>query len=487
MRTMDRGAALLLVPLILALAVADPADAYETDGLLLYLDATDPASFAGTGDPSDGDQWTDLGPEGRDGTFRGSLTYDTIDRAIVFPGGKNGSHYVDLDGDFDDFSGGVSVEFEIEFAQDVQSWARVFDFAAGVDSTADAFWVGRFSDRGEVAVEVFVGGARKGYCYTATDDTALNGVDEGGTSGWSEGYTRWLLTIGSDRMCRWYRNGTAVATRVTTDASSFDTSPTGADTDGSLLEALPAVTTRTSAFLGRSNFTADQDLNGSIRYIRMYDRDLDATEVEGNASRTVTFAANGGSGTMTAQSAVTAAALRANTYTRPGYSFAGWSTSADGSGTDYGDGATFPFAANATLYAQWTLVPPPALTCTPDPVTVGAPVTCQVSGGDPDIDILWRASAAATTTASAGVTLDGTGRATFTFPAPAAALGERVTVDLVEWDASDTVDVTGPTPTSVPSGDGPSQAPLSASLPWLALATGALLVDRSRRRGRVSG
>ena len=47
----------------------------------------------------------------------------------------------------------------------------------------------------------------------------------------------------------------------------------------------------------------------------------------------------------------------ANTFTRTGYSFSGWNTAANGSGTAYADGATYSFAADVTLYAQWTALP----------------------------------------------------------------------------------------------------------------------------------
>jgi uncharacterized repeat protein (TIGR02543 family) len=40
-----------------------------------------------------------------------------------------------------------------------------------------------------------------------------------------------------------------------------------------------------------------------------------------------------------------------------GYAFTGWNTLANGTGTAYADGASYPFSANATLYAQWALVP----------------------------------------------------------------------------------------------------------------------------------
>ena len=79
-----------------------------------------------------------------------------------------------------------------------------------------------------------------------------------------------------------------------------------------------------------------------------------ATLASSSSSYTVSFNSNGGSGAMADQSASTATALSANVFTRSGYTFAGWNTAADGSGTAYADGASFPFTANTTLYAQWT-------------------------------------------------------------------------------------------------------------------------------------
>ena len=38
----------------------------------------------------------------------------------------------------------------------------------------------------------------------------------------------------------------------------------------------------------------------------------------------------------------------------PGYSFIGWNTSADGSGTEYQAGSTYVFNGNESLYAQWS-------------------------------------------------------------------------------------------------------------------------------------
>ena len=44
-----------------------------------------------------------------------------------------------------------------------------------------------------------------------------------------------------------------------------------------------------------------------------------------------------------------------NTFTRSGYSFAGWNTQADGSGEDYAAGDAFQLTGqDAVLYAQWS-------------------------------------------------------------------------------------------------------------------------------------
>jgi hypothetical protein len=75
-------------------------------------------------------------------------------------------------------------------------------------------------------------------------------------------------------------------------------------------------------------------------------------------SFTVTFNNNGGTGSLTAQTNNVAAALSlfsTGTMANAGYTFMGWNTAANGSGTAYADGASYPFTASATLYAQWTV------------------------------------------------------------------------------------------------------------------------------------
>lgn len=75
----------------------------------------------------------------------------------------------------------------------------------------------------------------------------------------------------------------------------------------------------------------------------------------------VVFNSNGGSGTMPNQVHTygSSLALSQNKFTRTGYSFAGWNTKPDGSGTNYSNGQSVTNlsstqSANITLYAKWT-------------------------------------------------------------------------------------------------------------------------------------
>lgn len=68
---------------------------------------------------------------------------------------------------------------------------------------------------------------------------------------------------------------------------------------------------------------------------------------------TITYNANGGSGTMEPTRAVTTPAVADSTFTAPsGKSFTGWNTKADGTGTNYAKDDTVN--DDITLYAQWT-------------------------------------------------------------------------------------------------------------------------------------
>jgi hypothetical protein len=95
---------------------------------------------------------------------------------------------------------------------------------------------------------------------------------------------------------------------------------------------------------------------------------------------TVTFDGNGAtSGTTPAETDNVPSALTDNGFSQTGSAFAGWNTVADGSGTPYIDGATYPFTASVTLYAEWRPVPPVPGTYSPlTPVRI-----CDTRAGNP--------------------------------------------------------------------------------------------------------
>jgi hypothetical protein len=120
--------------------------------------------------------------------------------------------------------------------------------------------------------------------------------------------------------------------------------------------------------------------------------------------------------------------------------------------------------------------------CEADPLETCLAATCNISGGDPGIDILWRASTDGVAFAGEGVRLDEAGRGSFTFSPSGVPIGGIVDVELVEWGASDSFTVTGCIPRSVPAGEG------GAVPGWLVvLGLLALLGSSAVRRQAVIG
>ncbi len=111
---------------------------------------------------------------------------------------------------------------------------------------------------------------------------------------------------------------------------------------------------------------------------------LASAELYDPPNQSVTFQGNGAdNGSMANQAANVPTALSTNTFTRTGYTFAGWNTVAGGGGIAYANSATYPFSAGETLYAQWSALPtPPTPPPTPGPGNDQTPVgACVKSGG----------------------------------------------------------------------------------------------------------
>jgi uncharacterized repeat protein (TIGR02543 family) len=67
----------------------------------------------------------------------------------------------------------------------------------------------------------------------------------------------------------------------------------------------------------------------------------------------VIFLANQGVGKMAMETRQSPTPLTSNDFTRPGYTFVGWNTAANGLGIPYGNNATYGFKGSTNLYAQW--------------------------------------------------------------------------------------------------------------------------------------
>lgn len=117
-----------------------------------------------------------------------------------------------------------------------------------------------------------------------------------------------------------------------------------ADADGKTLAMASEVVTDEGG-ASRAVFTTTHNST----YVVVYEGEDVDTDV------TITFNANGGTGTMDPQVVEIGKAtqLKANTFTRDGFTFAGWAESADATEVKYADKAKATFDADITLYAVW--------------------------------------------------------------------------------------------------------------------------------------
>ena len=127
----------------------------------------------------------------------------------------------------------------------------------------------------------------------------------------------------------------AVSFAVTASSTALSVSPQG------------AITTTGTLLAGSYSISGiDSDLSsdaGAWTY----------TLTVNNPSVTVTFNANGGTGSMAPESENTTTPLIPNVFTQATHAFTEWNTAANGSGVSYANGATYSFVAPVTLYAQW--------------------------------------------------------------------------------------------------------------------------------------
>ena len=131
----------------------------------------------------------------------------------------------------------------------------------------------------------------------------------------------------------------------TVDSGSL---PDGLTLSGNTISGTPTTEESQTFTIKASNTTSDDTQSFTI---------VIAASVTPPTTYTVSYNANGGTGTMPTSAPIDSGdpyTIAANLFSRSGYTFNGWRT-APSSGTNYAAGATISsVTANITLYAQWT-------------------------------------------------------------------------------------------------------------------------------------
>jgi hypothetical protein len=209
------------------------------------------------------------------------------------------------------------------------SWPRVLDFGSttGWGSGNDNFSI-QLSDSGQIQVYMSRSGTTGTYVCGTTGNAVVANT-----------FASYSIQVGPSGVCRIAVDGSAVA------SSSNEASVTFAG-------KVPNTATTMNFRVGSMSHNVQSTLpSGKIRSVIF--------SAGTSSTNSVTFMENGGTGYMASQLGSTSAQLSTNTLTRTGYSFSGWNTKSDGSGTSYSDGAAFNFAtASSMLFAQWAIAPP---------------------------------------------------------------------------------------------------------------------------------
>lgn len=329
-----------------------PGSAVDTTNLYFNLNASDPGSY----NPSSPGTWTDLSSVARNGTIYGSPTYNSGTAALQFSGntGMNSTNplaaYVDMGAGFNDFTSGITVEFDAHFGSGVGPWERIFDFGNGAAS--DNLWVGSYASTNEIAVEVWKPNpatqTNMGRCRSADSVDALA----------SNTFAKIVITLDGSN-CHIYKNGVEVNTIVDGPAkaaaagnSAYDSFYDDLAQLGSPYPSLPRDVQRANNYIGRSNWGTDAAFDGAIKYVRIYTAALNSTDVENNAATfSLTYSTTGSdSGSApdvkTGNGLIT---LSSNTgsLTKSGHTFVGWATAAN---QTTGLTGSYNLSGDVTLY-----------------------------------------------------------------------------------------------------------------------------------------
>ena len=261
-----------------------------------------------------------------------SLTYEagSITNSLIF----GLSRYLNFSNNVKpDVTNGASIQLVAYFTSSSynNSWPRLLAFGSttGWGSGNDEFSI-QLSDSGQMQVYLNKSGTTGTYtCGTSSNALVANA------------FAMYSIQVGPGGVCRVVVNGTSAATGNSEATTTF-------------ASRVPSASNTWTFRVGsRADAVSSTLPDGKIRSL--------VISSGTTSTNSVAFMENGGTGYMASQIGSSSANLNSNALTRSGYTFSGWNTKADGSGTAYSNGASYNFATNsALLYAQWT-VPTPTL------------------------------------------------------------------------------------------------------------------------------
>lgn len=211
-----------------------------TNGLQLYLDASNPASYSGSGTT-----WYDISGQGYQATINSGMTYSSNNHGVFnFDGSVNA--YGQIGSGFGyDYSAGVTINVWANFTTGIGAWERLIDFGNGPGG-ADGYnlILCRREDTSEV--------------NTTVDGVNADYLDPGRMSITWDGWAMYTL-YADGTYWKQYKNGQYYSFQINSN--------------------LPATVTRNLNYIGRSNWEADAYYTGSMSVIQLYNRALSESEI----------------------------------------------------------------------------------------------------------------------------------------------------------------------------------------------------------------
>lgn len=220
-------------------------------GLVFDFDAANPSG--GTGSTMSNLVTSNSGVTGsmQAGVSRSTANGNTF----LFDGGT--TSYATVNIGSTDFSSGFSLTFYAKFSSPSaydRTFERIIDFASAAATTGDAnysMWVGRYVDTNDLSVEVWNGTSRPGNCR------AVGAIQPGV-------FAHYAVTINGST-CTFYLNKNAQTTTYFGGGGYIN----------------PPAVTRSSAFIGKSNWNDDL-FKGEIGEIALYNSVLSQSDVDTN-------------------------------------------------------------------------------------------------------------------------------------------------------------------------------------------------------------